>query len=1091
MEASKRSASLVGKVRTVQHREIIRLLLVVFLVLVSISNCSPVQDNRTDEISKKHESTRKLATVRRTTRAATARQDRLWDDAVIPYEIDPIFSEERASLFRSAMRHWENHTCIKFVERQPDEHRNYIVFTERSCGCCSFVGKRGNGAQAISIGKHCDKFGIVVHELGHVVGFWHEHTRPDRDQHVQIIGKNIMSGQEYNFNKLTKDEVDSLGLAYDYDSILHYATNTFAKDTYLDTILPLHGHLNTEIVLNESAISSATPTSGTTGAGTTIIDKKGIDMWTSSSGSINSSRESEKIHSNVYVDTGQAGTSTGGLNQNNIVNNRSTSSFNSTMINDAAQANLRQLESDFHSMLNYDPIRKQLKKNNAQDSSDVVQLKKDEKLLILDGQIVIGFKRKNVQDNSEEHLKVDREKRDVNHVDFDDSVHMLAMDNMLPKARPDIGQRVRLSVGDIAQTNLLYKCPKCGQTVFQPSGTIQSPSYYLSQNHAKKTKSNVDSQNNHQDRTTKEFCEWRLVVGQGERIMIHITDLDMAPPAIKTDSNAMFRLGIPKNHMSSYENMDSISWSQSSRHPVDPMIMPNCFTDYLEIRDGYHYRAPLLAKLCGHIAAIRDTIRPIVSVSNRLLISYKTSSLSVSKRGFAAQHETICGGTVLLSDVQRKDPSVSGPQVFHNIHQMSHVKYTNFNPTTSPQTLAPSIGAASNRTPPNISSPSENEVLLSSQTNLRYNNLQSQQPTASSTVSSTVESSANTSDMTTQQSSVMPEVTRTSIWSNWPPINTTILQSPNWPESYRPSKECFWQVKTDDNHQISMRFESFDLESHDSCAYDYVEIRDGENMSSDLIGKFCGNRAPEQILSSGPSLLVKFVSDSDVNRGGFYAALKSELDECKLGTHGCSYKCSNSAIPYRCECPPGLEIASDGKNCIPLCGGIRNDSTGIITSPSFPDPYPVSNKCVWDIIGPSNHKVTINFTHFDLEGIKAQDCDYDYVTIRSKLEDGKYVKNGVFCGFNQPFLVTSIANNMRVEFNSDNSIQKSGFMANYIIDQDECATNNGGCQHICTNTIGSYQCSCNNGFLLHDNKHDCTEGHCTHTVLSTDGKFDE
>lgn len=34
------------------------------------------------------------------------------------------------------------------------------------------MGKRGNGAQAISIGKNCDKFGIVVHELGHVVGFW-------------------------------------------------------------------------------------------------------------------------------------------------------------------------------------------------------------------------------------------------------------------------------------------------------------------------------------------------------------------------------------------------------------------------------------------------------------------------------------------------------------------------------------------------------------------------------------------------------------------------------------------------------------------------------------------------------------------------------------------------------------------------------------------------------------------------------------------------------------------------------------------------------------------------------------------------------
>ncbi|KAL0186337.1 hypothetical protein M9458_018007, partial [Cirrhinus mrigala] len=49
----------------------------------------------------------------------------------------------------------------------------------------------GGGPQAISIGKNCDKFGIVVHELGHVIGFWHEHTRPDRDDHVSIIRDNI------------------------------------------------------------------------------------------------------------------------------------------------------------------------------------------------------------------------------------------------------------------------------------------------------------------------------------------------------------------------------------------------------------------------------------------------------------------------------------------------------------------------------------------------------------------------------------------------------------------------------------------------------------------------------------------------------------------------------------------------------------------------------------------------------------------------------------------------------------------------------------------------------------------------------------
>ena len=61
--------------------------------------------------------------------------------------------------------------------------------------CCSFVGRKGNGKQGISIGEDCDNFGIIVHELGHALGFWHEHTRPDRNQYVKIITRNIEKGK--------------------------------------------------------------------------------------------------------------------------------------------------------------------------------------------------------------------------------------------------------------------------------------------------------------------------------------------------------------------------------------------------------------------------------------------------------------------------------------------------------------------------------------------------------------------------------------------------------------------------------------------------------------------------------------------------------------------------------------------------------------------------------------------------------------------------------------------------------------------------------------------------------------------------------
>lgn len=71
---------------------------------------------------------------RRVTRAATARMERIWDYGVIPYEIDANFSGLHKALFKQAMRHWENYTCVKFVERNRDEHMNYITFTERPCG---------------------------------------------------------------------------------------------------------------------------------------------------------------------------------------------------------------------------------------------------------------------------------------------------------------------------------------------------------------------------------------------------------------------------------------------------------------------------------------------------------------------------------------------------------------------------------------------------------------------------------------------------------------------------------------------------------------------------------------------------------------------------------------------------------------------------------------------------------------------------------------------------------------------------------------------------------------------------------------------
>ena len=39
----------------------------------------------------------------------------------------------------------------------------------------------------------------------------------------------------------------------------------------------------------------------------------------------------------------------------------------------------------------------------------------------------------------------------------------------------------------------------------------------------------------------------------------------------------------------------------------------------------------------------------------------------------------------------------------------------------------------------------------------------------------------------------------------------------------------------------------------------------------------------------------------------------------------------------------------------------------------------------------------------------------------------------------------------------------------YAIDFNECDVNNGGCEHTCTNTVGSFSCSCDEGYQQTNN----------------------
>lgn len=153
----------------------------------------------------------------------------LWPSGRIPYEIDPAVSDP--GRVTQAIAAWEAVTRVRFVPRTTE--LDYVRMVDGT-GCASYVGRVG-GAQVVQLNAGCT-LGNTIHELGHLIGLWHEQSRLDRDKYVQILLDNIVDANEHNFDTIAgtigSGDIDS----YNFGSIMHYPLHAFAIDPSKPTI---------------------------------------------------------------------------------------------------------------------------------------------------------------------------------------------------------------------------------------------------------------------------------------------------------------------------------------------------------------------------------------------------------------------------------------------------------------------------------------------------------------------------------------------------------------------------------------------------------------------------------------------------------------------------------------------------------------------------------------------------------------------------------------------------------------------------------------------------------------------------------------
>lgn len=150
----------------------------------------------------------------------------LWE-VNCPYVISSSFTTTERQFIVNAINTWNSNSSVTGITlKQRTNEKDYVEFVYGTTNS-SNVGRKG-GRQTITLISNGFSAGTAMHEIGHAFGLLHEHSKENRDKHINVISQNILDGKAHNFTRQATNcaQFDT----FDYGSVMMYSSDTFSKN---------------------------------------------------------------------------------------------------------------------------------------------------------------------------------------------------------------------------------------------------------------------------------------------------------------------------------------------------------------------------------------------------------------------------------------------------------------------------------------------------------------------------------------------------------------------------------------------------------------------------------------------------------------------------------------------------------------------------------------------------------------------------------------------------------------------------------------------------------------------------------------------